>query len=121
MRLTAPTLVDGLVLLLVCKTGVLLVLQLPAGASPGLDVAGWYGLAALYAVCVWVCGSGPRNPEAADVFARTCLLFGVLLSGCLMRHFGESAQPSPVQSLDWLVLGVCFGCSALLQRPSRSK
>ena len=121
MRLTAPTLVDALVLLLACKTAVFLVLQLPPDALPGFEVAAWYGLAALYAGCAWVCGAEPRNSGAAAVFARTCLLFGVLLSGCLARHFGELPQPSPVQSLDWLVLGVCFGCSALLQRPSSKK
>lgn len=121
MRLTVPGLVDGFVLLLACKTAAVLVLQMPPGSSPGLEVVAWYALAALYAACACVCGYRPRTTDAVDVFARTCLLFGVLLSACLMRHFGEPTQPSPVQSLDWLVLGVCFGCSALLQRPHRNK
>jgi len=121
MRPTAPTLVDGLVLLMACKTVAFLVLEVPPGPTPGFGVRAWFGLAALYAGCLWVCGAERRTSGAPEVFARACLLFGALLSGCFAHQFGELAQPSPVQLLDWLVLGVCFGCSALLERPSSDK
>ncbi|WP_027730358.1 hypothetical protein [Variovorax paradoxus] len=119
--LSVPTLVDGLVLLMACKTAAFLVLELPLGPSPGFEVGAWFGLAVFYAGCVWVCGAERRTSGAPEVFARACLLFGALLSGCLAHQFGELAQPSPVQLLDWLVLGVCFGCSAILERLSSNK
>lgn len=121
MRVPATKLVDSLVLLLTCKTAALLVLRPPHAPAPGFEVAAWYGMAAVYAGCAWVCGVGPRAPGAAELFARAFLLFGVLLSVCLMHQFSQLAQPSPVHPFDWLVLGVCCGCSALLERPSSSK
>ena len=109
---------DAAVIFFVCKNAAWSVIQNRYGYPPGqAQFFEWYGLAALYAVSSWASAASPRFPKRVRPLVKMLCFTGAV--ACFRLAWIQSTVQTGevgVDSYDWAVLGLGFGCNALFQR-----